>query len=48
MARNSLLRVNDLPLVAKSKNGSADWNPSNASPVRHGANQSTLHQGAAV
>ena len=34
--------------TAKSKNGHAGWNPGTARPVRHGANQSALHQGAAV
>ena len=34
--------------AAKSKNGHAGWNPGNARPVRYGANQSALLQGAAV
>ncbi len=34
--------------TAKSKNGHAGWNPGTARPVRYGANQSALHQGAAV
>lgn len=34
--------------AAKSKNGHAGWNPGTARPMRDEANQSALHQGAAV